>query len=368
MNLEARDSRKIDEDVQITPMRSQASLESVCFPEGTVDLDKYEKGSVCSSRSSTSGLGSIISKANRTTSKYVTSGRPVSGGLSLVLDPRDVKRSGSVPDVRSTPIDQGLKSYSGYKGSQTSLESIKELTACYNSGPQNGGRRKRYSRPAKYNTVGVHGSCADNLYNPNRAGLTLPTKRARTRAYVHAERGSLDSGILSNVESDVSVSVGSHYEDPQLVLPSTSVYKENISDNDSVAESRIGFRPISPPVSNPESLYSTVKKPRKPIVPPKPTKDVYTTDSKFCLKVPPTFVSPPPPLHPSTSLEEINHDEAEYAQPDNDINAKAFPNGKTQNPHYAFMSTFKPTRDYEEVDFSADYGSLQVSSSNKARF
>ena len=355
MNLEARES-KVDEDVRITPIiRKQPSLESVCFPETTIDLDKYEKGSVCSSRSSTSGLGSYISRSSRTAGKYVTSGRPASGGLSLVLDPRDLKRAGSVPDIKSSS-ELGLRSNSAFKGSQTSLVSIKEMTSRNSSELQGGGRRKRYSqRPLKYNTVGFRGNCADNLYSSSRAGMTLPVKRSQTRAYVHAERGSHDSGLsrMTNIESDISVSFGSHYEDPQeLMLRNNSNHRENVSSNDSAIESDTEFRPISPATSNSEELYSTViKKSEKPIIPPKPKKDMSITEKRYNIDMPPALVTQAPPLYHSTSLEEINHDEIDVSA--NDVNDK--PAGALTKPkplHYAFMQTFKPSRDYEDVDLT----------------
>ena len=397
INLEARDS-KFDEDVRITPMKRPSSVESIYFPEGTIELDRYEKGSICSSRSSTSGFGSMTS---RNTGRFISHGKPVSGGLALVLDPRDVRKSGSVPDVRSAYLEQHLKSNQSYRGSQSSLENIQEMTSS-SSEVTNGGRRRKFSqRPIKYNTVGVRGNCADNLYNPNRGGLTLPGKRLQTRAIVHARRASQDSGIsrLTKTGSDLSMTFRSHYEDPQEVMRQESTNGEHAvaGINEKSIDSKAGFRPISPASSSTDYLYSTVKKPKKPVILSKPSKDVYSSVNKSETK-PVILTKPNKPIYTGVntsnfkpdilantnkdiyssvndsdvmsyhredsptsvvSLEENNNEHLDKDGKDADESVVFDIRGGhcatiSNGEHYALMHTFKPTRDYEDVHVSAE--------------
>lgn len=348
MSLEARDNQ-LDDDAHITPIKRHNSVESVSFPEGTVDLDKYEKGSVCSSRSSTSGFASLSSRAN---GRFVNSGGGTpSGRLSLVLDPRDIQKGRSVPDIRSAHLEQGTKSNQSYRGSQTSLESVQEVTSSENSDGQNNERRRKYiQKPFKYNTVGFRGNCVDNLYNPKRSGLTLPVRRTQTRALVHARQQSQDSGIcvLGKSGSDMNISFRPHYEDPQSILGSEPVDDINIVTKDETADNKQEFQPISPAVS--DNIYSTVQKPKtKPLVFPKPRKDIYCGVNKSSLPVVPRCESP----GSDTSLEENNNEHLNLNETckdtketdDEELNAP-----RTQ--HYALMHTFKPRSQYEEVDIS----------------
>ena len=178
-------------------------------------------------------------------------------------------------------MEQHPKSNQSYRGSQSSLENIQETTSSSSSDVPHGLRRRKFSqKPIKYNTVGVRGICANNLYNLNCCGQTPPEKRSQTRAIVHARRASQDSGMsrLTKTGSDLSMTFRSHYEDPQDVMRQGSTNRERAFGgiNETNTDSKAGFRTISPASSSADYLYSTVKKPKKPVILPKPNKDIYT--------------------------------------------------------------------------------------------
>ena len=358
MSLEARDN-KIDDDVRITPIIRQSSVESMNFPEGSVDLDKYEKVSNSSSRSSTSGVASVSSRA---TGRHITSNRPGSGRLSLVLDPREIKRGRSVPDIRAGYSGKGMQSNQSYRGSQTSLDSILEVAFSEKSTGQNSDRNRRYiQNPFKYNTVGFRGNRIDNTYNPKRSGLTLPTKRTQTKAIVHARRSSQDSVItnLNKTESDTNVRFQSHYEEPQGILGAPNLSSANAPVNKTEVNEQC-FRPVDPAKSLTENIYSTVKKPKKPrpVIAPKPGKVIYSEVNIGTLPALQRSDSPGSDI----SLEENNNQHLTIYKTADSKNEND-DHQKTQ--HYALMHTFKPNRDYEDVELSAETEPYQILSSVK---
>ena len=262
-----------------------------------------------------------------------------------MIDPREVRRGRSVPDIRTASLGHGVKSNCSYKGSQTSLNSILEVG---NHGNQN---RRYVQNPLKYNTIGARRSRADNTYSQKQGGMTLPRKLSQTRAIVHARNPSQDSGInnFNKADNEMDIQLYSHYEDPQNFLGMTkpSADKTLVIKKDSDSH---GFMPVEPVPLVSDNIYSTVKKPKKPrpVVAPKPNKAIYSDVNIGTLQV--RERSDSPGADSDASLEENNNQH---------LNVKTELDTSEGNDHqttqqYALMRTFKPSRDYEDVDLGDD--------------
>ena len=346
-SIEARDS-KIDDDVRITPIARQSSVESIYFPEGSVDLDKFEKASNSSSRSSTSGFASVSSRA---TGRYLASNRSGYGRQSFVLDPREIRRGRSVPDIRTASLGQGMKSNLSYKGSQTSLNSILEVSSSEQTTGSNNYQSRRYiQNPFKYNTVGVRRNRIDNTCSQKVGGLTLPRKLSQTRAIVHARRASQDSGTtnISKTDNETNIQFYSHYEVPQTVLDVNKLTADKVVVN-KPEDIEHEFMPVDPVPSVSDNIYSTVKKPKKPrpIVAPKPTTVIY---SEVDMKTPPVVDRSDSPAS-DISLEENNN---QHLTIKTELGTGVTSGDHQTTQHYALMRTFKPTRDYEDLSEDTD--------------